>query len=248
MIEVADLSCRQDDRYRSAWIVVFSQQVEEMAREFAADPWDVRMELALKLEASSVNISRVFLQIAKCNEVEYNFFCVRCSRNQFLPTAITKALKAVRVKAKDWGKLLDADTERTLRTDMVQLIPIVKHKRKRPSTSSNCDDDDDDAIENKGAGGGTRTKHAAAVDRATMAAQQLLQQQAVAEQHKQAALSVENMKVAVQALCCDASATAVMSALLKQKKHIADTACDALLKMAATDQALVTKVSTPVSL
>jgi hypothetical protein len=58
-IQVNNLSCVPQLRYRSMVLAVDSALVEARAQELGASSWDVRMALAIELRASSINIGEV---------------------------------------------------------------------------------------------------------------------------------------------------------------------------------------------
>jgi hypothetical protein len=59
VVHVDSVKCKPLEKYRSLWIAIDTALLEERAQEMSATPWDLRMALAVELQANSINIAAV---------------------------------------------------------------------------------------------------------------------------------------------------------------------------------------------
>jgi hypothetical protein len=238
-IQVDNLSCVRQPRYRSMVFAVDTELVEERAQELGASSWDLRMALAVELRARSINIDKVYVTKVKCRGQRLDcFYVINRPEGQYTDATITSALEALGLTAVQCGKLADSETEAQLKRGMVLLDPwvrptdvaaageIVVDAGDSDNGSESGDDSDNgnDSSDDDAAGVmDVDTDHSGSDSDAGAATA------TCAGADEAAKLTAECLHAAVTALRCDAIATAVVAALHQRNQYIADVACDALL-------------------
>jgi hypothetical protein len=265
-IEVADLTCHKQLKYRLCAIVLRSKDVQRWAEKqgLSLSPWDVRMAIAVEVVSKSINAASVCFASVECREKNYDILLVekRRSGSQFPPSTITKELEPFDLHAVGWGALTNAQTKQKLNADKCELLYTreddddaaaaaaadhgkVQHKHKRKASSSSTSMQTKPKKKKR-----TPPEESSDADAdcdADADAEYDADDDAASMPHSAAAgLSAEFMSKAVKDLRCHPTATSVVHALISRIKCLSNVACSALMNAAKSlnaDELLIDKVS-----
>jgi hypothetical protein len=263
-IEVADLTCHKQLKYRLCAIVLRSKDVQRWAEKqgLSLSPWDVRMAIAVEVVSKSINAASIYFASVECREKNYDILLVenRRSGSQFPPSTITKGLEPFDLHVVGWGALTNAHTKQKLNADQCELLYTreddddaaaaaadhgkVQHKHKRKASGSST------SITQTKPKKQTRTAPAQSSDadaNCDADAEYDADDDAASMPHSAAAgLSAEFMSKAVKDLRCHPTATSVVHALISRIECLSNVAGSALMNAAESlnaDELLIDKVS-----